>query len=80
MDGAFEDVIKRGGIESAEDYPYEAVNDTCRFKKPKASAHISGFRDVARGNESALKLAVATAGPVAARRRLGRVACSVQRV
>ena len=42
----------------------EAVNDTCRFKKSKASAHISGYRDVMRGNETALQLAVATVGPV----------------
>lgn len=40
-------------------------DDTCRFKKVTVGAEDQGFVDVKpRGNETALKMAAATVGPI----------------
>ncbi|XP_077997041.1 procathepsin L-like [Glandiceps talaboti] len=64
MDQAFEYIKKNGGIDTEESYPYEAVDDTCRFKSQDVGATCTGYTDVESGNEDALKQAAGTVGPI----------------
>jgi len=60
MDSAFRYVISNGGIDSENYYPYTAADGTCHYNAAgKAKCHISSFRDVAAGSETALQAAVA---------------------
>ncbi|XP_046334421.1 procathepsin L-like isoform X1 [Haliotis rufescens] len=64
MDQAFEYVITNGGIESENEYPYDAKQERCHFKKSEIAATASGCVDVESGSESDLKSSVAEVGPV----------------
>lgn len=64
MDNAFEYVLKNGGVDTEESYPYHAHEERCHFKTKSIGSTCSGFVDVAQGDEKALKEAVATVGPV----------------
>ena len=64
MDQAFEYIKVNDGIDTEESYPYEAVNVSCRFSADNVGATVSGYTDVASGDESALQQAVATIGPI----------------
>ncbi|XP_072453050.1 procathepsin L-like [Notamacropus eugenii] len=64
MDHAFEYVKKNGGIDIEESYPYEEKDGDCRFKPETAVANITGYVDIPSGDEKALKVAVATVGPI----------------
>jgi hypothetical protein len=57
MDNAFEWVIKNGLCEEG-DYPYKARGGFCQKSKCKAAAHITGYKDIPKGDEDALKTAV----------------------
>ncbi|KAJ1253510.1 hypothetical protein BS78_06G030900 [Paspalum vaginatum] len=58
MDGAFEFVIKNGGITTESSYPYKAVDGKCKGGS-KSAATIKGYEDVPANNEAALMKAVA---------------------
>ncbi|XP_060520092.1 procathepsin L-like [Cylas formicarius] len=62
MDYAF-DYVKDNGIESEEDYPYEARDGTCRYSKSKSVLSGKGYVDI-YNNENKLLQVVATIGPV----------------
>ncbi|XP_023221639.1 cathepsin L-like [Centruroides sculpturatus] len=64
MDNAFEYVKVNKGIDTEDSYPYEAMNDKCRFKRSSIGATCTGYVDVKSGDEEALKQAVATIGPI----------------
>lgn len=64
MDFAFKYIKDNGGIDTESAYPYEAVDDTCHFKKRDVGATDVGFVDIKQGDEEDLKAAVATVGPV----------------
>jgi len=64
MDFAFKYIKDNHGIDTEASYPYEAVDDTCHFKKRDVGATDVGFVDIKQGDEEALKAAVATVGPV----------------
>ncbi|XP_072453036.1 cathepsin L2-like [Notamacropus eugenii] len=64
MDHAFEYVKKNGGIDTEESYPYEARDGNCRYKPENAIANVTGYVKIPFGQESALKEAVATVGPI----------------
>lgn len=64
MDNAFEYVKENKGLDLEVDYPYEAEDDTCRFKIKWVGATDSGYVDVTQGDENALQEAVATVGPI----------------
>jgi len=64
MDQAFEYVMKNGGIDTESSYPYEAIDDKCRYKKASEGAMVGNFTDIMTGNESSLQSAVAKVGPI----------------
>jgi cathepsin L len=64
MDQAFQYIQVNKGIDTESTYPYEAVDDTCRFNPANVGATDNGFVDVKSKDESALQQAVATVGPV----------------
>ena len=64
MDQAFEYIKENSGIDTEDSYPYEAVDNQCRFKKDSIGATDTGFTDIKSKDESALQEAVATIGPI----------------
>jgi cathepsin L len=64
MDQAFTYIKVNNGIDTEDSYPYEAVDDTCKFSASTVGATDSGFTDIKSKDESALMQAVGTVGPV----------------
>lgn len=64
MDNAFQYIKENGGIDTETSYPYEAIDDTCKFKKQNVGATDKGFVDIPTGDEEAMMKALATVGPV----------------
>jgi len=64
MDQAFTYVKENNGIDTEASYPYEAVDNTCRFKAADVGATDTGFTDITSKDENALQQAVATVGPI----------------
>jgi cathepsin L len=64
MDQAFQYIKANGGIDTEKTYPYEAVDDTCRYDAANSGATDKGFVDIPQGDEAKLKKALATIGPV----------------
>ncbi|KAK6980270.1 crustapain [Biomphalaria glabrata] len=62
---AYASVFKKGGIETEQQYPYEASQSgKCYFNKSLAVGHISACYYVTSGDESALQQASASVGPI----------------
>ncbi|RXN31728.1 cathepsin S-like protein [Labeo rohita] len=61
---AFQYVIDNGGISSESFYPYKGVQGPCRYKQSKYAAKCTNYTKVRRGDEEALKQAVASIGPI----------------
>ncbi|KAK6729119.1 hypothetical protein RB195_006269 [Necator americanus] len=64
MDLAFEYIKENHGIDTEESYPYVGKEMKCRFKKKDIGAEDNGYVDLPEGDEEALKIAVATQGPI----------------
>jgi len=64
MDQAFQYIKDNNGIDTEDSYPYEAVDNQCRFKAENVGATDTGFTDIKSKDESALQEAVATIGPI----------------
>jgi len=64
MDQAFQYIKDNMGIDTEDSYPYEAKDDTCRFKAANVGATDTGFTDITSKDENALQQAVATVGPI----------------
>jgi len=58
MNNAFDYIIANKGIDSESSYPYEAKDAKCRFKSDSVAGTLTGYSNVASGDENAL----ATAG------------------
>ncbi|CAG0904319.1 unnamed protein product, partial [Darwinula stevensoni] len=66
IDAAFKYIKENGGVETEERYPYEGKEAECRYEYPAPVATVMGYQFVLpRGDEEALKKAVATIGPIA---------------
>ncbi|KAL3538853.1 hypothetical protein ACH5RR_002219 [Cinchona calisaya] len=60
MDYAFDFIVKNGGIDSEEDYPYHARNGTCdQYRKNARVVSIDSYEDVRENDEKSLRKAVA---------------------
>ncbi|CAN0846365.1 Probable cysteine protease RD21B [Linum grandiflorum] len=60
MDYAFEFIMKNGGIDTEDDYPYRAADDVCDSNRKNAKVvTIDGYEDVPQNDEKSLKKAVA---------------------
>ncbi|XP_047530882.1 cathepsin L-like [Vanessa atalanta] len=64
MGNAFRYIIDNGGIDTENSYPYEAVDDICRFDPASVGATITGYVDLPSGDEETLQQAVGTVGPI----------------
>ncbi|KAI6652568.1 Cathepsin L [Oopsacas minuta] len=64
MDYAFEYIKDNGGIDSEDSYPYEGVENECRYRKEESVATLSSYVDIPSGDEYTLQLAIASQGPV----------------
>ena len=64
MDQAFDYIKVNNGIDTEVSYPYEAVDNQCRFQKSNVGATDTGYTDIKSKDESALQQAVATVGPI----------------
>ncbi|XP_019965003.2 procathepsin L-like isoform X2 [Paralichthys olivaceus] len=64
MDNAFRYIQDNGGINTEDSYPYEAEDGECRYNPASIATKCTGYVDIEQGNESDLKEAVATVGPV----------------
>jgi len=64
MDQAFEYIKENMGIDTEDSYPYEAIDDKCRFNKANVGATDTGFTDIKSKDEDELQEAVATIGPI----------------
>ncbi|KAK6115926.1 hypothetical protein DH2020_008195 [Rehmannia glutinosa] len=61
MDYAFQFIIKNGGIDSEEDYPYKGRDGRCdQYRKNAKVVSIDAYEDVPSYNEKALQKAVAS--------------------
>jgi len=63
MHSAMDYVIDQGGIQSDKDYPYTGRDDDCKFNKNLVKVKLNGYHKIDE-NEDALKIAVATVGPI----------------
>ncbi|GAB6027587.1 hypothetical protein CHUAL_001830 [Chamberlinius hualienensis] len=64
MTQAFDYIKINHGIDTEESYPYEGLDDDCKFKKDKIGATDTGYTDIEKGNETQLQDAIATNGPI----------------
>ncbi|XP_077404311.1 cathepsin K-like [Vanacampus margaritifer] len=64
MSNAFRYVFKNGGIDPDWAYPYTAKRGECVYKPQDRAANCSGYSFVAKGDEEALKVALANVGPI----------------
>jgi cathepsin L len=64
MDQAFQYIKDNSGIDTEVSYPYEAVDNQCRFKAENVGATDTGFTDITSKDEQALQQAVADVGPI----------------
>lgn len=66
VDRAFKYIIKSGGIESNQQYPYVAREQKCHFRHNSIVTRLQNYRHLQTGNELLLQKMVATFGPIAA--------------
>ncbi|XP_026381501.1 oryzain beta chain-like [Papaver somniferum] len=60
MDYGFQFIIKNGGIDTEDDYPYKAKDNKCDVNRKNSHVvTIDGFEDVPVNDEKALQKAVA---------------------
>ncbi|PSN53177.1 Cathepsin L [Blattella germanica] len=64
MDNAFQYIKDNGGIDTESSYPYEAMNDDCRYNASTSGATDIGLVDIDKWDETKLMEAVATVGPI----------------
>jgi len=62
---AYEYIMKAGGYDSLESYPYTAVDGSCKFNKANVEARITDWKYVTKDkDEAVMKNFVGTTGPL----------------
>uniref|UniRef100_A0A0N5A202 Cathepsin L-like n=1 Tax=Parastrongyloides trichosuri TaxID=131310 RepID=A0A0N5A202_PARTI len=64
MDYVFEYIKENKGVDTEEAYPYKGKEGKCHFTKSAIGATDIGYVDLPEGDEEALKVALATQGPI----------------
>jgi len=64
MDNSFIYVMRNGGLDTEQSYPYEAKDGRCRYNVNTVGTKEYGLRDLPWGREDYLKQAVAYEGPI----------------
>lgn len=64
MANAFKYVMKNQGIAADVSYPYQGKHSHCKYNADYRAANCSGYTFLPKGDEHALKVAVATIGPI----------------
>lgn len=64
VEDAFKYILINGGIDNEISYPYEAVQNQCRFRRDTIGATSTGFVKLKTGDEMQLTQAVASIGPI----------------
>ena len=65
MNVAYDYIIRAGGLDSEESYPYTAKDPAeCKFSLENVTATISGYKEIKWGSETELLKAVAEVGPI----------------
>ncbi|XP_072303963.1 cathepsin S-like [Eucyclogobius newberryi] len=64
MTYAFKYVIKNQGIAADNSYPYNGKRGHCKYNPDYNAANCTGYTFLPKGDERALKVAVATVGPI----------------
>ena len=64
MENAFAWIMNNGGINSEEDYPYEAEDMSCRIDESKPTYTIGAFYEVKEQDEDDLTEKIAFEGPI----------------
>jgi len=64
MENAFAWITQNGGINTEEDYPYEAQDKRCRFDENKDTYTVSAFHEINEKDEDDLTEKIATEGPI----------------
>lgn len=72
MENAFPWIMQNGGINTEDDYPYQARDMSCRFDANKATYTISGFHEIKEQDEADLTEKLATEGPISVAIDAGR--------
>lgn len=72
MDNAFRYIIHNDGIDTERSYPYQAHNELCRFRKADVGATMSAYKDIERGDVTALTEAIDSTGPISVAMDAGR--------
>jgi len=63
MDQAFEEVIRIGGLETEQQYPYDGVQETCNFEQSLSKVQIDDFMDIGE-DEDEIAEALEEHGPL----------------
>ena len=58
------DLVKKHGVNTEEDYPYEGQQTTCRFNNFTRVLPITDYLEIRPGDEEALTNYLATKGPI----------------
>lgn len=64
MDNGFKYIEKNNGIDTEQSYPYRGVDGMCRFKQADVGATMTRFKDLERGSEEGLQMALSEIGPI----------------
>jgi cathepsin L len=64
MDNAFQYIKENGGIDTEESYPYDGLDEACKYSKQDIGATDKGFVDIPQGDEQAMLKALASVGPI----------------
>lgn len=64
MSKAFKYVMKNQGIAAEASYPYHGKRGHCKYNPEFRAANCTGYTFLPKGDEKALKVAVATVGPI----------------